>query len=390
MSPRLLIVTRERTEDKKYGLGKSIAPIIQVLEQRGWEVNYFCQDSLTHQQNQRRTQRVAWLNQAPWLNQHENRKFFMAAFIERLDIGMRAAQQTKVSSYSAVHLHDPWLALGYVLGRFVYRAPPIQWGITEHGFGAYFKAVAWDGLNIGPRLGRICRILERYILKQAHWVCAPTQRALNQLVQDLNLDSVPKRWHAIPHAKPHLETLSQEAAREQLGWSNHNIYLLAVGRLAPLKQFDLIIRVFASLHDLYPSLRLCILGGGDQTPLRSLAQQLRVEEKLIFTATDQVEVFYAAANLYLSASLTESFGLANFEAVCAGLPALCSDVGGVSDALGQGAMLLPPEEQAFKMALEQILAHPDMQKMYSQKALEHAAQWPTVEDITDRYVQLYS
>src|SRR3569832_1007643 len=100
-----------------------------------------------------------------------------------------------------------------------------------------------------------------------------------------------------------------------------------------------------------------LLGSGDAEPLRAQAHaagftNLRVE------STDDVAPYFHAADIYVSASSTESFGLANLEALCAGLPSICSAVGGVPEVMGDAAWLVDGETDTLANALREWVANP--------------------------------
>src|SRR6185369_7940363 len=117
----------------------------------------------------------------------------------------------------------------------------------------------------------------------------------------------------------------------------------------PLKCFDRIVRACAAQGD--PRIRLVLLGTGDSAGLQSLAHDAGFGAQLRIDATDDVAPYFHAADIYLSASSTESFGMANLEALCAGLPAICSAVGGVPEVVGDGAWLLPNDVETLARAL---------------------------------------
>jgi len=69
------------------------------------------------------------------------------------------------------------------------------------------------------------------------------------------------------------------------------------------------------------------------------------------TGTD-LDRSYAAADLIVSASRAETYGMVLTEALARGLPVVAADVGGVREAIGYGAarirpgLLVPPEDPA--------------------------------------------
>lgn len=387
---RVLMVTRESAEDRRYGLGRSLAPLIAPMAAAGAPVRYFCADDIEPAAAQRRRQRVERWERFPLVAGRPNRINLLRAWSERLQIGFEAARVARLEAYTHVHAHDPWLAAGVALGLRRHGASGVRWGLTQHGFGSYSQATHEDGLEQGPAAQAWLRRIERFTSLHARWVTAPTQAALAQLARDLALSRVPAHWHCVPHAKPPLAartSTTREAARAALGWGHDQLVVLAVGRLVPLKCFDRIVRACAAQQD--PRVRLQLLGGGDAAPLQAMAQSLGFGHRLHVTSTDDVTPFFHGADVYMSASSTESFGLANLEALCAGLPAICSAVGGVAEVMGDGAWLVPNDTDTLTRTMSALRADESLRTHWAARALARAAGWPPPEDIARKYVAIY-
>ena len=110
---------------------------------------------------------------------------------------------------------------------------------------------------------------------------------------------------------------------------------------------------------------------------------------MTFAFVDDVAPYLHGADLYVSASSTESFGLANLEAMCTGLPAICSPVGGVAEVVGDGAWLVPNEVSSLASSIAALAADAALRQDWARRALARAATWPGVEAITQRYVEIY-
>jgi len=125
---------------------------------------------------------------------------------------------------------------------------------------------------------------------------------------------------------------ARRAARERLGFARPTV--LSVGRLVPIKGFDLLIDAVA---DGAPETDLAILGAGPQeAALRSHARQRGVRLRLPgFVPRHQVPAWLAAADLYVQPSRvlpsgrTEGLPVATLEALAVGLPVIASRSGGL-------------------------------------------------------------
>lgn len=383
---KILQVTRERESDRKYGLGRSLDPILQALRQRGHQVDYLCQAHWG-------ARGEAWLHR-----QHDRltplfRRFCSPAtdaaaalwvLLERYNMGRLAARVAARDGHSHVHLHDPIMAAAFTrIARL--RRLQLRWGITEHGFGTYAQAIHDDGCRQGTRLMAWMRRQELRTLHAADWVMAPTRLSLETVARDLGVYPLPRHWHAVPHARPELRRLERTQAREQLGWHDDIPYILGVGRLAPLKRFDLLLTAAARLAR---PVQLVILGEGDRGLLQQQAAALGLRPPLM-TVVDDVTPYLYAADLYVSTSKTESFGLANLEALAAGLPSICTAVGGVPEVVGAAARLIPVDEQALTQTLTALLDDVEQRRQLAAAAAEHVARWPTAAAIADRYEAIY-
>jgi glycosyltransferase involved in cell wall biosynthesis len=102
-----------------------------------------------------------------------------------------------------------------------------------------------------------------------------------------------------------------------------------------------------------------------------------------------VTPYLHGADIYASASSTESFGLANLEALCAGLPAICSAVGGVPEVMGDGAWLVPNDVASIAGALSALIADIALRRSWTERALARAAKWPAQESIANQYLDIY-
>ncbi|HSI55840.1 MAG TPA: glycosyltransferase family 4 protein [Ramlibacter sp.] len=389
MSTRVLMVTRETGEDRRYGLGRSVLPLFEPMHALGVQARYFCQEDMPAAASGQRAQWSARIATLPGVRGRVSRQNLVNAWLERLQVGHAAARLATREGYTHVHAHDPWLACGVAWGLGM-NAARIRWGFTQHGFGSYSHATHEDGLTQGPSAQAWLRRIERFLCARAGWVTAPTALSLQQLARDLGLPRAPAHWHHVPHARPALvaaDAARKQQARQDLGYGADDIVVLAVGRLVPLKCFDHIVRACAGQPD--ARVRLLLLGGGPTEWIEALARELGFGDRLRIASAQDVGPYYHAADIYVSASATESFGMANLEALCAGLPAICSAVGGVPEVVGDAAWLVTNDVPTLTRSLAALAADAQLRDLWSRRGIERAASWPTAQEIAQRYVAIY-
>jgi glycosyltransferase involved in cell wall biosynthesis len=392
MMPSVLMVTRELGNDRRYGLGRSLEPVVDGLRKQGWQVRYVTQEDMSPSDRTRRDRLNARI--AGWwgLAGRPHRQHMLYAWSERLWMGWWAAALCRREGWRRVHLHDPWLALGFLLGAWRQGLRGVRWGLTEHGFGSYSVATHVDGLPQGAQAQRLFRRIENGVLQRADWVVTPTRLAAQQLARDLCLPDVPPHWQTIAHPRPSADALphSREQARRQLGWPADALVVLGVGRLVPLKRFDLTLAAFIAVARHVPALCLCLLGEGDRSELMRVAHAAGLADRVWMTHTDHMAPYYRAADVYVSTSSTESFGMANLEALSHGLPCVVTAVGGVPEVVGAGALLVPCELQAVQDALLRVCTDPQERQAWARAAVDAAQHCPNRDTIVQAYAQLYS
>ena len=93
--------------------------------------------------------------------------------------------------------------------------------------------------------------------------------------------------------------------------------VLHVGRMAAEKNYPLLLRCFAAMQAANPRVR-CVLAG--EGPLKASLARAHPEHTFIgFFSREEIGRYYASADVYIHASLTETFGNVLTEALASGL-----------------------------------------------------------------------
>jgi glycosyltransferase involved in cell wall biosynthesis len=153
--------------------------------------------------------------------------------------------------------------------------------------------------------------------------------------------------------------------------------VLAVGRLVPVKRFDVLIRAADEARRRVPGLTLTIVGEGyESEKLERQVRQLRAESWVTFTHgvsdTELVEL-YRSARLVASASAREGWGMTLTEAAACGTPAVATRIAGHVDAVAEDVSgLLADDEAALGRALARVAGDDDLWARLAKGAVHHA------------------
>jgi len=113
--------------------------------------------------------------------------------------------------------------------------------------------------------------------------------------------------------------------------------LLHVGRLVEWKRVDMLLRSFAHIKKHFPDSELLIIGSGpEEEKLKAISNELKIGSSVLFLGAiydqQQLAKYYLASSLYILAGMG---GLSINEAMCFGLPILCSVCDGTEKYLVQ-------------------------------------------------------
>jgi glycosyltransferase involved in cell wall biosynthesis len=122
----------------------------------------------------------------------------------------------------------------------------------------------------------------------------------------------------------------RQGARYRRDFSDKELVLLLIGNDWRVKGLPTILAAMAATRDL--PLRLIVVGSDVATSFQRNAQQLGIADRCRWESPRaDVIHFYATADIYVSPSLEDSFGLPVAEAMACGLPVITSKFAGVSE-----------------------------------------------------------
>jgi glycogen synthase len=172
--------------------------------------------------------------------------------------------------------------------------------------------------------------------------------------------------------------------------------LVCIGRLVPLKGFDMVIEAFALVAPRHHGARLMIVGDGPHRgDLVALAQRSGVGRRVEFIgAVDHDDIFdvLAASRALVMASHYEGLPLVSLEAAWAGRPVVGMSYPGLAEVVVDGVtgMLVPPGDvAALSRSMENMLASTEVATTLGKAARARMeANW-SIQATVDAYESVY-
>jgi glycosyltransferase involved in cell wall biosynthesis len=161
--------------------------------------------------------------------------------------------------------------------------------------------------------------------------------------------------------------------------------VVAAGRLARQKGFDLLLPVWAEVVKEHPDWQLRIFGsGGERDNLQRQIEELGIQDSAhLMGFTRKLHEEMSRASLYVLSSRKEGFPMVLLEAMGVGLPVVSVDcVSGPRDIIREGVdgHVVPEEDTAaLAGAMSGLMADADRRKAYGAAALETAARYDAAQ-----------
>ena len=193
----------------------------------------------------------------------------------------------------------------------------------------------------------------------------------------------PPKIHVIPYgielSRFTDHARGREEARKRLDLPINQTLVGVVGRFDPKKGQDVLIRAARLVHDRGHPIHLLFVGeetrdehNGYLLSVKKLASDLGLDDFIHFRPfMEEIESAYAAMDIFVLPSHSETYGMVTIEAMASGLPVIVTNTGGspgiVTD--HRNGLLVPPEDPTeLSEALCRLLDDPDFARKLAQQA----------------------
>ncbi len=180
---------------------------------------------------------------------------------------------------------------------------------------------------------------------------------------------------------------ARDRVRAQFGIGPQTYVIGALGRLDPNKRVDLTMEAAAPM--LGERCKILVIGRGeDQARLEGAARRLGVTEHVIFGGyQSDTTAMLAAFDLYVAASLQETFGLSVLEALASGLPVLYTTCPALDGIQTERARMVAGTADALRDEIRKELEAGPRPRVADGKVFERYGIESVVSQIDDLYEQ---
>lgn len=272
------------------------------------------------------------------------------------------------------------------------NAIPRNEPVIVHAFhNKAVKTLAWSGT--------LWRLQGRKVACAAHrGVIYPPKNPLPYLLPGIRLfavnskaclETLPLLWrksvgkvvyNCVPDAKI-TPGRGREEVRAELGIAENATLIGCVSNNAPVKGLEFLIRAFAKIRT--PERVLCLVGG-DAAKWTPLCEELGILDAVrMIPRTERVADYMQLFSLFVLPSLSESSPNTLLEAMRMGLPAVCSNVGGVPECIHDARYLVPSgNTDALADGIAAALADPEALAEAARRNLAFSEQFTVAKKLS--------
>lgn len=170
-----------------------------------------------------------------------------------------------------------------------------------------------------------------YCDKTATELIVPTNKTYKLFKEKYQFE---KNIHIIPTGievdrfyKENVDQKEVSILKRTLGITKKDFVIIFIGRLAEEKNVEFLLTSQQKLNQKYKNIKLLIVGDGpDKEKYEDMAKKLKISSQVIFTgkvAWDEIPYYYHCANVFATASKTETQGLTVIEAMASSIVPVC-------------------------------------------------------------------
>ncbi len=216
-----------------------------------------------------------------------------------------------------------------------------------------------------------------YCDKTANELIVPTKKTYDLFKEKYAVD---KNIHIIPTGIEIERFYSENTDKEKVKELKMKYQILKdekvivfVGRLAKEKNITFLIENHKDIVKHNPDVKLLIIGDGpDMDEYKKLVSKLKLDSNILLIGKvpyDEMPNYYQLADIFATASTTETQGLTVIEAMAAGITPVCIEDESFQDAVidGLNGRFFHNKSEYIKM-VNDLVDHPDLLEQYSKQA----------------------
>jgi 1,2-diacylglycerol 3-alpha-glucosyltransferase len=192
------------------------------------------------------------------------------------------------------------------------------------------------------------------------------------------------------------ENPDRKKIRNNFGIKDDEILLLLVSRITAEKNIEFLFNALSGLIKNDALVKFLVAGDGDLLPkLKDLAKKKEIAEKVIFQGIvprEEIKNYFAAGDIFVYASKSETQGMIISEAMYSGLPVVAVRATGAQDLVedNTNGFLVPEDDKKFSDAAEKLIKDDDLREKFGRESARIARERFTAKVCAEKMLKIYN
>lgn len=269
-----------------------------------------------------------------------------------------------------------------LVGFCARRGCPATCVATAHGYTAVRRA--------SKRF--MFEVLDRYSMKYLDGVAA-VSAAMREFLVSAGVPAA--KVHVVPNGIPPAPESFVDISpvwNDAIGFARSAPTILGIGRLAPEKDFSLLLRAFALASEETSGSRLLIIGEGPERPcLEREALRLGISSRLFMPGYAESDLVLPFVKALVITSKSEGCPMALLQAMRAAVPVIAAPVGGIPEILGDppAGLLVIRRVEEFANAIKETLLNGSLARERAEASQRRFESMYTAAKMAYEYERVY-
>lgn len=186
-----------------------------------------------------------------------------------------------------------------------------------------------------------------------------------------------------------------KSVRLEMGIADDETLLVFIGRITAEKNVCFLMSSVAQVLKKNKKIKFLVCGGGDQiSSMEKIAKDAGIEKQTIFAGlipNDLRKNYFAAGDIFVHASKSETQGMVLTEAMYMGLPVVSIRATGANDLVGNfvTGILTNESEDEFSAAIEKLVADRGLRQKFSENAKSASRENYTSSVCAQKMLEIY-
>jgi glycosyltransferase involved in cell wall biosynthesis len=189
-------------------------------------------------------------------------------------------------------------------------------------------------------------------------------------------------------------TYKKNNLRDQYGIKKTDFLIGSVGRLVPIKGYKYLIESASLLSKKYSNLKFIIIGDGEnKMQLKALIKEKEIEN-IFFLAghRSNIEEILHSFDIFVLSSISEGLPTVLLEAMCAKIPVIATNVGGVSEIVTDkktGFIVEPKKPERMAKKIEEAFNNREITSHFTSEAYKMVYSRFTIKNKVETLNKIY-